>query len=399
MLTPDDIQGLCRRKYGVFLKSVVTGEPFFPLEIRFGRPSTSDEWHKLQQEISALAKGGADYRVEWAETNTRRWGRQKFPERVWIESEEEFVRSLRKREEVERFRANLKFIRAKCPNLKPWLPLNASRLVEFSAVWPELLKVCNYFLVHPQPRLYGRELPIEVDTKFIERHEAILRSLLDFLLPESAKTNADRFEERFGLRYDEPLIRFRVLDPALKPYLRLPADDMALPLSQFRRLDWPPIPVVVVENKMTFLTLPTLPEAIGIWGGGGAAELLASVAWLAQCRLFYWGDLDVHGFHILSRLRRAFPHLESVMMDAATLSAFRMFAVKSTVASYEDIAALTDEECRTYEQLRDGQLLLEQEKIPHTQTVREISTALSACEGSFLKGAHGNDLKQEPPDA
>jgi hypothetical protein len=236
MLTQDSIQRLCQRKYPAFLKSVVTGESFFPVEIRFGRPSTSDEWHKLQREISELAGGSLGYRIEWEETNTRRWGRQKFPARVWFENESAFLGALRKREEVERLRANLAFIRERCPNLELWLPLNVLRLVEFSAVWPDLLKVCHYFLAHPRPGLYNRELPIEVDTKFIDRHEAVIRRLLDFLLPEAARTNSDHFEERFGLRYDEPQIRFRILDPNLKSRFGLPADDIAVPISQFRAL-------------------------------------------------------------------------------------------------------------------------------------------------------------------
>jgi hypothetical protein len=368
MLKPDDIQRLCRRKYPAFLKSVVTGERFFPLEIRFGRPSTTGEWETLQREISALANGNLGYRIEWAETNTRRWGRQKFPERVWFESEGPFLNALCEREEVEHFRANLALIREQCPKLEPWLPANAPRVAEFSTVWPNLLIVCRYFLSHPRPGLYARELPIEVDTKFIERHEGILRNLLDFLLPEAATKNADRFEERFGLRYDEPLIRFRLLHPELKRRLSLPVDDLAVPLSQFRSLFWKGLSVLITENKMrtTFLTLPALPNTLGIWGGGGAAELLASVNWLAECRLMYWGDIDVHGFHILSRLRQTFANLTSVMMDEKTLDGFSKFIVTANEASHENVSHLTADEHRAYQRVRAKKLLLEQEKIPHS---------------------------------
>lgn len=376
MLNPDDIQRLCQRKYPAFLKSIVTGEPFFPVDIRFGRPSTSDDWNKLQREISALANGNLGYRIEWSEANTRKWGRQKFPERVWFENEPEFLRAVRKRDEVERLRANLAFIRRECPNLEAWLSANVSRVIEYSSVWSELLMACDYFLKNPRPGLYGRELPIAVDTKFIDRHETILRSLLDFLLPVTAKIDADRFEERFGLRYDEPQIRFRILDLTLKSRLGLPADDIALPLSQFRGLKWPAVNVVAVENKMTFLTLPALPDALGIWGGGGAAELLTSVEWLGRCRLFYWGDLDVHGFHILSRLRRAFPQVTSIMMDSETFAQFRVFAVPAKEASYEDANALSTEERTVYEQVRTNQLLLEQEKIPSMFAMKEIQKVI-----------------------
>ena len=55
MLHPDDIARLCQRKYPAFLKSFVTGEAFFPLEIRFGRASPTEEWDTLRREITALA--------------------------------------------------------------------------------------------------------------------------------------------------------------------------------------------------------------------------------------------------------------------------------------------------------------------------------------------------------
>lgn len=379
MLKPDDIQRLCQRKYPAFLKSVVTGEQFFPLEIRFGRPSTTGEWETLQREISALAKGNLGYRIEWAETNTRRWGRQKFPERVWFENEGQFLKALRKHEEVERLRANLALIREHCPELGDWLPTNVPQIVEFSGAWPDFLKVCRYFLANPRPGLYARELPIEVDTKFIERHEGILQNLLDFLLPDAAKNIADRFEERFGLRYDEPLIRFRLLHPELKRRLNLPVDDAAVPLSQFRSLAWKGLSVLITENKMrtTFLTLPPAQNALGIWGGGGAAELLTSVLWFADCRLLYWGDVDVHGFHILSRLRRAFPGLASVMMDEKTLDTFSRFIVTANEASYESVSHLTIEEQRAYQRVRTKKLLLEQEKIPYSYAAQLLSSLLN----------------------
>ena len=67
-------------------------------------------------------------------------------------------------------------------------------------------------------------------------------------------------------------------------------EDLAVPLSQFRAFDWSDLAFLITENKMTFLTLPPISRAIGIWGGGGAAELLTLVDWLAGCRHFYWGD-------------------------------------------------------------------------------------------------------------
>ena len=372
MLGPDDIQRLCERRYPGFLRSIVTGEEFFPLRVAFGRPSGSDEWPTLQAEISALAGATMGYRIDWDEINTRRWGRQRLPVRVFFENEPEFLTLLRKHAEVRAFRENLAHTREALPELTAWLPGNVLRVVEFGPVWRELLMVCRYFLAHPRPQLYVRQLPLPVDTKFVERHQGILRELLDFLLPATARLETSHFEERFGLRYEEASIRFRLLDPDLKRRLTLPVDDLNVPLSQFRDLGFRGSRILIVENKMTFLTLPPLTEGIGVFGGGVAAELLTSVVWLRDCRIVYWGDLDVHGFHILARLRRGLPQVKSVMMNAEVLDRFMTPAATGKPATHEFVETLTSAERQAYAQVQAGNLLLEQEKIPHAFAVAEL---------------------------
>jgi hypothetical protein len=378
MLSPDDIRAACRKKYPAFLRALVTGEPFFPLEIRFGRPSTTAAWATLQSEISALAHADFGYRIDWTEINTRQWGRQRLPERVWVEHEADYLRIITKTEETRRFRVNVELTRRQCPGLDGWLAPHVLRIVEHETAWPDALQVCRYFIAHPRPRLYARELPIPVGTKFVEEHRPLLRSLLDFLLgPDGIDASADHFETRFGLRYDEALVRLRTLDPALTERLSLPATDLALPWSQLKPLGWENLTVVIAENKMTFLTLPPIPGGLGIWGGGGAATLLETVPWLAHCRIFYWGDLDVHGFHILSRLRQAHPHTKSVLMDEATLNRFEPYWGTAGASTYEEIAHLSAAEQALYIRLKETRTLLEQEKIAHPYAVETLLAAVA----------------------
>ena len=57
-----------------------------------------------------------------------------------------------------------------------------------------------------------------------------------------------------------------------------------------------------------------------VWGAGyGVDELLAALPWRAQVRIRYWGDIDTHGFAILSAVRAVAPHTDSVLMDESTL--------------------------------------------------------------------------------
>lgn len=379
MLSPADIQAQALRQYAAVLRAIVVGDAVFPKEIRFGRPNPAAEWTTLQAEITALAQAKLGYEIEWEEINTRRWGRQRLPVRVWFQHEGDFLRMIGKSDEVSRFRSNLDLTRQQCPELEGWLASHVLRIVEHERVWPEVLQVSRYFVDHPRPGLYLRELPIAVGTKFIEDRRSLFRSLFDFLLPtETITLNSDHFETRYGLRYDEPLIRLRVLDRALQYSLGLPVTDVAIPLSQFQGLPWRDLVVVVAENKMNFLTLPEC-DAVGVWGGGDAAALLATAPWLKTCNILYWGDTDAHGFEILAHLRRTFPRVVSIMMDRTTLAEFTDFIVKARPSATDQTMGLTADELALHAHVRLRNLLLEQEKIPAAYSSPRILASVAAA--------------------
>ncbi|QBD83792.1 hypothetical protein EPA93_45535 [Ktedonosporobacter rubrisoli] len=47
--------------------------------------------------------------------------------------------------------------------------------MDYHGDWSDLIAVCDYFLEHPRPACYIREIPVAVHTKFIEQHSGILR--------------------------------------------------------------------------------------------------------------------------------------------------------------------------------------------------------------------------------
>jgi hypothetical protein len=267
------------------------------------------------------------------------------------------------------------------PALGAWLARNPEPVIAHHGAWPDLLLACAYFLEHPRPDRYLRELPIAVHTKFVETHAGILRRLLDAVLPPDAIAPTETmFERRYGLRYDEPLVRLRFLDDDLRQRLGLPLADLSAPLSQVAALPLRGVRCVITENKMTFLTLPPLRDTYAIFGGGFGAEALAGLDWLAEAPVFYWGDLDAQGFQILSRLRASLPHVVAVMMDAATFDAFQEFAVPGTPCAVTALPHLTPAEHALFARLaRDGPRL-EQERITHAYAVGKL-LALEADAG------------------
>jgi hypothetical protein len=209
-------------------------------------------------------------------------------------------------------------------------------------------------------------------------------SLLDSVLPEETKqatvTGLARhgFERRYGLKYEEPLIRFRMLDPAVGDFQGL--SDITVPLSQFQQLKPDCRRVFITENKINGLSFPPLAASIVIFGLGYGISSLKDVVWLNEKSIFYWGDIDTHGFAILSQLRRYFPQTRSLLMDRDTLMRFRALWVKETDSMRFTgvLPNLSPEEQALYCLLRDNELgpgvRLEQERISYEFLLNRLET-------------------------
>ena len=80
----------------------------------------------------------------------------------------------------------------------------------------------------------------------------------------------------------------------------MPASQLADAQSAVQR-------VFITENEINGLAFPEVPDAAVIFGLGYGLERLAEVRWLRGKAIYYWGDIDTHGFAILDRLRAMFP--------------------------------------------------------------------------------------------
>jgi hypothetical protein len=383
VITPEEIVEKARRRYPAFLSACLRGESFVPIEFPAGKPPTDlAALRKAGTTLKENAKEvrGSGYVVLWVTRQTRSIGTQDLPERVVIPTQPDFLKLLGKEREVERFLSDVALIRSTIPSLEAWMQANPLLIVEYHQVWAGLLAVCQYFLEHPRPMLYIRELPINVHTKFIEQHKPILRSLLDALLAPEHLNESNIFEERFGLRVVEPRVWLRLLDRQWEQRYNLTVDDLSLPLSQFARLNLSARHCIITENKMNFLTIPMLPDTIALWGGGFNIANLSGVEWLRGCRLLYWGDLDIQGFQILALLRRDFPTAQSLMMDWETFDKFKEFAVSGTPTTTSTPPYLNAHEAGMAEYLATHNLRLEQERIPQHYALINILQSVHRTE-------------------
>ncbi|HAT1212954.1 DUF3322 domain-containing protein [Corynebacterium striatum] len=225
----------------------------------------------------------------------------------------------------------------------------------------------TWLRANPHSGEWERAVSVEgVDGKWIGNHR---RLLLTFLAPFGITD--------LGLRRSDTRVRLRYLNhtPAFS--------DIEIPLADAATL-FPGTPprVLIVENKQTFLALPTLsdasPPTIALLGSGTAARQLHALNWLHQADITYWGDLDAAGFAILNAVRAHFPHTTSLLMDTATVTAFQHLAVPDPGDGSATLTHLTTEEQRAYRLLfTQGRLRIEQERIPFA----DASTAIHGILG------------------
>jgi hypothetical protein len=386
MIQPDEIRRKAENLYPDFLRAWWAGDAsFFPRLIPSRRNPDPDDLAGAIQSMRRLREGsketrGFGYHVEWRERNSRTFGRNQFPERISFESQEDFLRFLGKEREFAIVAEMATQLRTTYPSLESWLQANLRRLPGIAPDRGGLVEVLRYFVDHPRPNVFARELPLSVDTKFIERHANILREWLDLVLPPHAiRADERKFEHRYGLRSADPHLLVRLLDSQLGPELGFPCPEFSLPLDTLASLPVRADLVLIVENKVNLLTLPPVKRGLGLGALGDAATRLRHVPWLKQHPIVYWGDVDVEGLQILSSLRALFPQTRSLLMDLATLDRWSHLVVPGSghVPIPQTPAHLTESEQAAFARCRDGNLRLEQERIPQADVLGMFTSLVS----------------------
>lgn len=374
MVQPEDIRRKAEHVYAEFLRALVAGTDgsFFPRLVPTERELGDDVADAIRS-VCALRDAskevvGYGYTIEWREVNSRTLGRNLFPQRITFETSDDLLRLIGKQREFTRFSDALDRLRREFPALIPWMASNVRSLVAAADQLDGLLAVLRYFVDHPRPGCFARELPLPVDTKFIERNRRLLRQWFDLILPPHAiRADEAHFERRYGLRYIEPEVFLRFLDPHVQRELGFPCAVLSLPLHTLGELAATEVTVIVVENRVNLVTMPQLERTVAIGGMGNSVTLLSYVPWLAGSPIAYWGDLDVEGLEILSRLRALFPHTQSIFMDEATLRRWRHLAVSGAGRHCEAPAHLADSEMAAFRVCTEQNLRLEQERIPQRE--------------------------------
>lgn len=366
---------------GAFLASCLTNTTIFPITIRFRTPSGKevlDSYDDVRNWIQTLQGNSKEskaegYEIIWQTIRHRNLGDQQLPRQIIFSTPADWLAYIQKKTEHRAFLLMVSQTRSALPDLLPYLVDKPLKALAHAAHWSKILMVCEWFKDHPRPGKYIRQLDIAgVDTKFIEANTALLMDLLPLVLEKAdvdfAITGLGKhgFERKFGLRYDQPLVRLRFLDPTL---VISGFSDITLPLAELVRIDPGAKTVFITENKINGLSFPPFRQAMVIFGLGYGAEMLPDIKWLGEKEIYYWGDIDTHGFAILSQIRGHLPHVRSFLMDRETLLAHEALWGAETPGKRftGTLAHLTQQELELFDDLKQNRLgphlRLEQERI------------------------------------
>ncbi len=359
---------------GEILTALVTGEAFFPKRLLLKSPSAADMTERFDEVRTWIAGLNTlkHCRIVQREFKHRVLGVNSIPAEVWLDTLDDAAAFIGKRRELGRFTELLEETRRNRPQLLAWLAKRPLRALELSSNWTRLLAIVDWLEQHPRPGVYLRQVDLPgVHSKFIEAQRGVLGEWLDLCLPLAAidteATRAAGFARRYGFCDKPQRVRFRLLDGGHPLARRLPGLDLALNADDFAKLDPQVQRVFVTENEINFLVFPARENSLVIFGSGYGFDMLGGADWLARVELFYWGDIDTHGFAMLDQLRSHFAHAESLLMDRRTLMAHQAFWGEEAQQTVRDLSRLNAKEAGLYDDLRDNrlqkQLRLEQERI------------------------------------
>lgn len=390
---------------GSLLRELLEPTGLYPRRRSLKRPTAAallSDYAAARAWASELFAAAGPFSLETAEVGRSTIGTNVLPAAAVFESAGDEVGFAGKARDASRFLELAGRMAALDPSFRQWVLRKPLKLLDLGADALTAALVALWLRDNPAPGLYVRQISLPgVHTKFIENHRRVIDELAEALrpvalpevpsggedLPEvpaepdsllgqfAARTPAARFAARHGFVHPPELVRFRMLDPAV-PLLG-GARDVTVTAGAFSSLRLPVTQVIVTENLVNFLALPERTGSLAIYGGGYGFSSLRDAAWLRDCEVLYWGDLDTHGFRILDELRAVHPDVVSVLMDEETLLAHRDGWGQEPSPSRAELTRLTPAERALYEALGNNAygaaVRLEQELIRWDWALRKLN--------------------------
>jgi hypothetical protein len=365
--SPSDVAAVVRRRWEdqALLRAYAAGDPFPTIDVPLRGPRAAEigaDLRKVQTWAASLetaSRNGQRYDLTYAEVGGRLIGRNRLPARVVVSAYSQAWVILGVHAEVSRYDELLTGAIVE-PTIRSWAAQQPLKALAQSTSWSQLLAAYRWLDDHRGKHRYLREISAPgVDTKFVEQHRAVLADLL------GVRRSSTGFVTDLGLRGKPGTVRLRCapgfLDlPRSVSELTFRADELAAVRVAVQT-------AVIVENEITYLSVPVPNEGVVIWGKGFEVDRAGRMPWLKDAEVHYWGDLDTHGFAILDRLRAWLPQTRSFLMDRDTLRSHQDRWGQEPSPSAARLTRLAPDEGALYDDLVTDRLAvrlrLEQERI------------------------------------
>ncbi|BBX98156.1 Wadjet anti-phage system protein JetD domain-containing protein [Mycobacterium lacus] len=360
------------------------GAAFSPIDLPLRGPAVG-ELGPRYAEVAAWVRHWADqhgpFTVTTKVVGKRGIGANAIPDRFRIETFDDLVRFLGTTGAARRHHELVELANQVLPQVYSWVVDKPMRALAHQEHFEKLLGCVRWVVDSADRGLYLRQIDVPgVDTKFIEQHRTIVAELVDLVTGGPAVPEARDFASRYRFRGKPSRVRIRVLDPSVSPF-PVGITDVELCVGEIASLPLDAQRVFVVENEVTCLAFPPVPRSLLIFGGGYGVSRASQLAWLREMPVYYWGDIDTHGFSILDRLRSHIPTVRSMLMDRATLFAHETRWDREPAPVNTDLKHLTADEAALYRDLVEDAfgpaVRLEQERIGYPM----LEAAISAIVG------------------
>ncbi|MBK5201027.1 MAG: hypothetical protein JJE21_05775 [Spirochaetaceae bacterium] len=370
MISYQEILNKVKNKESLYLKAIITGELMFPWNIAINKKETGnlDIDNKIYSTLYSNSKNAkvTGYRVE---SKTTKITQVTKLSKIIIEEEYDFIYLLNKKKEVEIFKDSINKFRDNFNKdiLDEYLIINRKQIFNSSVIFIDnFIEVTKYLIENQNDKKYPRELDLKADTKFLSRNLQRITTFLKYF--RNIDSNLGKYE-RIGLINPYSTVSLR-----LGNNFNVSANGNCfssgisyVDLEDLKSFENTFEKIFVLENRTTFLKFPLQDNYLAIYMGGFAINILKDIPFLLQSELFYFGDLDEHGFEILSMFRELYPNAKSLCMDIETLNKYKDYIIEGKEFKGE-IRNLTASEQMALDYLTSNRIdenssRIEQEKI------------------------------------
>lgn len=318
--TPADISARVRKRWsdGALLRAAVDGA-FQPIEVPLRGPSASDLGDRVEEargwanDLIRASRGGAHFDVVFGEVGGRHVGKTRVPMRAVLSSARQSWALLGVTADAERF---VELFDRTPGAARGWVLQHPHAALAAADDWTEVLAALDWIYRERDSGRFLREVTAPgVDTKLIERRRGVLAGML------GVPAGAGAFTEALGFAMRPATVRLR-FDPRVFGF---PSgfSEGVFRLDELDSAASSATQALIIENEATYLAVPIPDGGVVLWGKGYDVTNPASLRWLREVPVTYWGDIDTHGFAILNRVRARLPQARSVLMDLTTLHEHR----------------------------------------------------------------------------